>query len=752
MSDLSERLSTALADRYAIQREIGRGGMATVLLAQDLKHQRPVALKVIHPELAAGLAAERFLREIRIAANLQHPHIVPLHDSGEADGLLYYVMPYVEGESLRARLKREGTLPLDEALHIAGAVADALEHAHRSDVVHRDIKPENILLSGGHALVTDFGIATATSAVSPDTLTQTGIAIGTPTYMSPEQAESAKSIDGRTDIYSLGCVLYEMLAGKPPYEGPTAMAIFAQQALEKMTPLTTVRSDTPVGVERVVQRALANTTADRFASAADFAEALVTAPSVVAAAVAPDAASTKGSIAVMPFANMSAGPDNEYFCDGMSEEIINALTHVASLNVAARSSSFAFKGKEMNARAVGDELNVSTILEGSVRKAGDNLRITAQLINVEDGFQLWSQRFDRDMEDVFAVQDEIAQAIVDALKLELAAEEEADLLKRGTNDVDAYHLCLKGRHFWNQRAVPKAIECFKGAIAKDPDYASAHAGLADALTMLGYFGFMPSDQAYALATAAARRAVALDDGLADAHCSLALTELYFGWDLQAAENELRRAITLNPRLALAHAYLCGLLGAFGRTDEFDAEARRAQELEPLSPLVHSFVGFAHFLLRQYDQAIDASAKALELDSRFITALAAQGLAYSQQGRWDDAIAAAETTVASTNRSPLMLTWLGGVYAQSGRHDDARRVLKEFHERSAAGHVPSASFAWIHFHLDEADEAFEWLERAFQERNPLALFINGWPGLERAGSDPRYSRLLKDAGLDYLAEV
>ena len=498
MSGLLGRLQVALAERYSIERELGHGGMATVYLAEDLKHRRLVALKVLSPDLAASLGTDRFLREIDIAARLTHPHILPLHDSGEADGLLYYVMPYVEGESLRGRLNRERQLPLEDALHITGEVADALDYAHSHDVLHRDIKPENILFQSGHAVVSDFGIARALGVAGVSRVTGTGIAVGTPGYMSPEQAAGVEQPDGRSDVYSLGCVLYEMLAGDPPFTGWSAGAILARQAAGPVPRLRTVRDTVPDWVEQAVTRALAKAPADRFATAADLIAALikpttVTVAEPAAALVQPPAAAN--SIAVLPFLNMSADPDNEYFSDGMTEEIVHALSAVGSLRVASRTSSFAFKGATQNIRTIGEKLQVRTVLEGSVRRADTKLRVTAQLINAADGFHLWSATYEREMKDVFAIQDEIARAIVTALKLKLKDEPSLALVEPRTANVEAYALYLKARYFWRRKSasgLKKGIEYFQQAIAVDPGYSLAYAGFAGVLRLPSPEGRVPS--------------------------------------------------------------------------------------------------------------------------------------------------------------------------------------------------------------------------------------------------------------------
>ena len=417
MPDPLARLRAVLADRYTIGRELGQGGMGIVLLAQDQKHHRQVAIKVLKPDLAAALGRERFLREIATAAGLNHPHILPLHDSGEAEGFLYYVIPYIEGESLRERLDRERQLTLEDAVQIAREVAGALNYAHGHNVLHRDIKPENILLSAGHALVTDFGIARTITAGGGGQLTEVGSLVGTPAYMSPEQVDGSPHIDGRADIYSLGCVLFEMLVGEKPFKGSTLTAVIANRLSSPAPSPRAVRELVPEAVDAAVRKAMASLPADRFSTAAQFAEALGTLrPAEPAPAAVPDR-----SIAVLPFTNQSSDPEAEYFSDGIAEEIINALAQLPGLQVAARTSSFAFKGKGVDIAGVGAKLKVATVLDGSVRKAGNRVRITAQLVNVSDGYYLWSERYDSELDDVFAIQDHIARAIAQRFEVMLAS-------------------------------------------------------------------------------------------------------------------------------------------------------------------------------------------------------------------------------------------------------------------------------------------------------------------------------------------
>src|SRR5437773_3851684 len=555
LTDPLARLQAALADRYTIERELGRGGMATVYLAQDRKHHRQVAIKVLKPELAAALGPERFLQEIEIAARLHHPHVLPLYDSGEADGFVYFVMPFVEGESLRDRLHREKQLPLDEALQIAREVADALSFAHGHDVVHRDIKPENILLEAGHAVVSDFGIARAITAAAGGNLTETGIALGTPGYMSPEQGAASARVDERSDIYSLGCVLYEMLAGEPPYTGPSAESIVRQHLAAAPPRVSAMRAAVPPAIDEAIVRALAKTPADRFATAAEFVEALAApahrvrdtgrrtsrlaagaglAATLLAAAAGlfvlsrphgtPALAGRTGqSIAVLPFVNVSGAPQEEYLSDGISEELINALSKLPQLQVVARPTSFVFKGKNEDVRQIGQALQVATVLGGSVRRAANRLRVAAQLTDARNGYNLWSETYDREMGDVFAVEDEISHAIMRALQVQLASGDSVALLRRPPRDPEAYELYLKGRYFYYKggvRAVQQALAYFQQALAHDSNYALAYAGIADAYQSLTWSTYLLPRQGMPKTRAAALKALALEPTLAEAHASL----------------------------------------------------------------------------------------------------------------------------------------------------------------------------------------------------------------------------------------
>jgi TolB-like protein/Flp pilus assembly protein TadD/tRNA A-37 threonylcarbamoyl transferase component Bud32 len=540
MAELLDRLSRALAGRYDLERVLGQGGAAVVYLARDLKHDRPVAVKVLRPELADLLGGERFLREIRIAANLNHPHVVPLYDSGTADGLLYYVMPYIEGETLRQRLRRPPPMPVGEAIDVVCGVAAALSHAHGRGVIHRDVKPENIMLSGGAALVTDFGIARAIRAAAPEALTGTGLSLGTLGYMSPEQAAGSAELDERSDVYSLGCVLYELVLGQPPRRWLRPGAVREGRITDAPADERRRLAGLPVGIESILVRALAPLPEQRFDSAVQFAEAL-RAGRPVAALCDPH------SIAVLPFVNLGGDPESEYLGDGIAEEITTALAKLHALRVAARTSAFAFKGKDIDVRRMGAELGVATVLEGSVRRAGDALRVTVQLVNVADGYQLWSERFDGPMEDVFAIQDEIARNVVDAMQLILSEDERRAIAHPPPIDIKAYDFYLRGRQFFRQnrkKSLQYARQMFQRAIDIDPTYALAWAGVADSCSVLHmYYPSSADDLAHA--DRASLRALELGPRLPEAHAARGFA-LFQMKRHEEATQEFQTALRLDP--------------------------------------------------------------------------------------------------------------------------------------------------------------------------------------------------------------
>jgi eukaryotic-like serine/threonine-protein kinase len=782
-----DQLKTALADRYRVERELGHGGMATVYLAEDLKHHRRVAVKVLRAELAAALGPERFLREIEIGAQLHHPHILPLYDSGEAHGFLYYVMPLAEGESLRDRLAREKQLPLDDALQIAREVADALSYAHTHDVVHRDIKPGNILLESGHAVVADFGIARAITAAGGENLTETGIALGTPAYMSPEQASGSRELDGRSDLYSLGCVLYEMLAGEPPYTGPTAQALMAKRLVDPVPAVRRLRAAVPAGVERVLMKALAKVPADRFATAVAFAEALqldrlehgvggtdtlarprpgrpIARPVAVGLTllllalggyatfrwVRSSGVAPLASAAVLPFVDLSPQKDQEYFSDGLTEELITALSQVPGLRVAARTSSFQFKGQSPDVHEIGRKLDVGAVLEGSVRKNGNRLRVSTQLLSVKDGYLLWSDSYDRDLADIFAVQEDVARSIVAALRVRLAPARDLALAVRPTGDLGAYDLYLKGRFAWNQRTGPAlrdAVRYLEQAVARDSTFARAWAALADAyILVVPYGGGGSLAGTWRKAQAAGRKALALDSTSAEAYTSLGYGNMIYAWNWPAAEEDFQRAIAAEPNYATGHHWYGDFLAGRGRLAESLAEMNRAHQLDPLSRQIGVEWGWVSYLMHRNDEAAAHIRQTLELDPNYAQAHLRLGFVEIQQRRYREAIASLKRAIDLGVFYPHAAAGLAFAYAVSGDREAAVRIINDLKGRSARELVPPVHIAIAYGALGDVTRGIEWLNRGIAQRDiyiPENFFE---PLLDPLRRDPRFKQVLMQMGL------
>jgi serine/threonine-protein kinase len=721
MAAVPAGLVTALQDRYRLERELGTGAMATVYLAHDLKHDRQVALKVLRPELAATLGPERFLREITLTAQLNHPHILPLFDSGEAGGVLYYVMPNVEGHSLRDRLDQTPMLPVDEAVRIAAEVAGALDHAHRHGVVHRDIKPDNIMLQEGHALVADFGIGKALSAVEGGEGTQAGMSVGTPAYMSPEQA-AGEAVDGRSDLYSLGCVLYEMLVGEQPFTGPTVQALIAKRFVQTPADVSTLREGVSRSVARTVQKALARAPIDRY----DTAALLVTSLTEVEGGNLQTAAPEK-SLAVLPFANQSTDPENEFFADGITEEILNVLAQIPDLQVAGRASSFSFKGKHVDLRTIGAQLNVRTVLEGSVRRSGKRVRITAQLSDANDGFRLWSERYDRDIEDVFAVQDEIAAAIAERLKTTLSGGA-AGRAQRATGNIEAYEAYLKGRALLYRRGagIRQGMALMERALALDPEYAPAWAGLADAYTIQGYMGVLAPEQAWPRAREAADKAIEFGPDMAEAQTAMAQVCLLFEWDWAGAERAFRRALELSPGYLQGSAWYYAFYLAFatGRWDEAIEGLLDLQRQDRLSAYLAAVLSglYAYRPTPRPSEACEWAERAMALAPDAFLSLLVHLLARQLSGDWPAASAAGDAALVAFGRAVDVLTTLGVAAVEAGETAVARDLFDEMRLRSRREHVSPMYVAVLAAALGERNVAVASAREAHARHDPTLVFM------------------------------
>ncbi|MBK6304349.1 MAG: protein kinase [Gemmatimonadetes bacterium] len=764
---IGSRLSAALAGTYTIERELGGAGMSRVFEARETALDRRVVIKVVTADVGAGVSADRFRREIQVAATLRHPHIVPLLAAGEAAGILYYSMPLIDGESLQQRLARTGPLPVSEVVHLAEEVADALDHAHRLGVIHRDIKPANILLEDEHAIVSDFGIARAVSKATEHeghALTITGLVLGTPLYMSPEQG-GGDEVDGRTDIYALGCVMYQMLAGKPPFEGTNAQQIILAHFVKEPPPID--RGDVPDALRDVVRQAMAKDPEQRFASAALMRNALRsldtrhlpssppavnTTRSFRAVPTGPVSTSlTSGpidSLAVLPFDSPASGTDDEYLADGITESILNKLTRVSGLRVVPRSVVFRYKRREVDIPIVAAELRVRALVTGRVRQRGNTLHVSAELTDALTESQLWGDRISRSAEDIFSVQEDMAGEIVKSLRLRLSAEERQELVRRYTEDSVAYRAYLRGRYQWNKRTRDgflKAIEHFQEAIDRDPSYALAYAGLADAYNVLGYYNYLPPRDAYPKAKAAAMRALAIDESLAQAHASLGYTRLFFDWDWAGAESAFLRAIELDPSYASAHQWYAWCLLVMRRMDEMIEAMRTALQLDPLSLIINAHMGYALFWAGRFDDALEQLARTQALDPNFALTYWPLGAIHVWQGRSEEAIAAFSRLVALTDGA-IGMGYLGITGGLGGHPEIARDVLHRLEVAAATRYVSPLDRAISHAGIGEVEETFHWLTQAVDDRvsDLVRLQVLPWPPEVR--NDPRFAQVAARIGL------
>ncbi len=731
---------TVIADKYEICQKIGKGGMGIVYKAKDTKLDRSVALKFLSSYLTRDAdAKQRFIQEAQAAAALNHPNICTIYEVDEANDQIFISMEYIEGQTLKEKLL-SGLLDIDESVDIAIQVAQGLDKAHKKGIIHRDIKPANVIINyDGLAKITDFGLAKLTGGVD---LTKTSTFMGTVAYMSPEQAKG-EDVDLRTDIWSLGAMFYEMLAGERPYQKSHDQALIYSILHDDPKPIAMFRHDTPIHVNQVVEKALEKDPARRYQNTQEFIQDLQK-----SRLITPEVAAT--SIAVLPFVDMSAKKNQEYFCDGMAEELINALSRVERLKVASRTSSFQFKGQVYDIKEIGRKLRVQTILEGSVRKAGNRLRITAQLVDAENGYHIWSDKYDRESKDVFAIQDEISVAIIENLKVKLLGKEKLALVKHHTKDPRAYNLFLQGRYFWNSRyegGLKKGLDYFKKAIECDPCYALPNVGIADSYGIAGLWGMMPPKVAFPKAKISASKALEIDDCLGEAFNSKAFISLFYDWDYPAAEAAFKKAIKLNPGYATAHEWYSLYLSAMRRFDEAVDEVKRALELDPLSHMINGVVGRTLLWAQRYDEAVKQLNHTLELNPNFQVGYVWLVEAYICKDMFEEALSIIPDTLTdAAGGLTYAIGTVGWAYALSGQKEKALGMLERLNRLSTEGYVSPLHIAFIFIGLDEKEKAIELLEKAYSERESFLVFLTTWQFFDSLRSEPRYKALLKKMDL------
>ena len=740
---------------FRIVEKLGEGGMGVVYKALDTHLDRFVALKFFLPGSTPDPARlQRFVREAKAASSLNHPNIVTIYEVGADPSASYIAMEYIEGSTLQAIIRR-ARMAVPEALDVALQIAGALDAAHRHGIIHRDLKPANIMLTADRLVkILDFGLAKLQQpsyggepADTHSLTTREGVVLGTAAYMSPEQARG-ENVDHRSDIFSFGALLYEMLGGRPAFQRPSQVATLAAVLRDEPPPLRELAPEASP-LDEVIRRCLRKDAAERFQSSADLKDALRQ------ASAPPDQASAGRkaglpAIAVLAFTDMSPARDQEYFCDGIAEEILNGLAKIGGLRVASRTSAFRYKGQAMDICDIGRQLKVDTVLEGSVRKSGNRLRVTAQLIKVADGFHLWSERYDRTAEDIFAIQDEISEAIVGTLRVELQPHAE-DVPRRHARNAAAHNSYLKGRYCWNRRSpdsLKAAIGHFQEAIAEDPGYAAAYAGLADSFVMLGMQMFVPPRESLPRALAAARSALELDPSLAEAHVSLAGALTLYEWNWNGAMAHFERAMKLNPEYATAcHWYGTFFCAARGREEDSIRAMQRAQDLDPLSLPIGADFGLVLMMMRHYQEAIEQCRRIIDLDSSFFRPYWYIARAYTQLARWDDAFQALGKARELSQRDARVEAALGFAYARSGQPAEAVRIIDWLKTASGSRYVSPCATAIIAAGLGDAEMAFAWLDRSLADRAGWHIWLKVDPYFDSLRGDPRYSGLLNRMGLD-----
>ena len=797
MAEPYDMLRSSLAGRYDVERELGEGGMATVYLAHDVRHGRHVAVKVIRPEVAETLGTDRFLSEIKLTASLQHPHILTLLDSGVVGSAgsgerPFYVMPYITGETLRTRLTRERAIPVRDALVILGEVADALASAHSQNIVHRDIKPENILLNQGHAVVTDFGVAKALHrSLDGSSLTGRGVTIGTPAYMAPEQAVGDPAIDHRADLYALGVLAFELVTGRTPFSGPSVAAMVSAMLSQPAPLVTTDAPACPPRLADLIDALLAKDPAHRPGNAAGVRDTLrsilvdvssgpiptrrasggrrrltgtlLSAGILAAAGLAlwhpwrskssvsgstpgRDTATATRSIAVLPFDNVNRDSTTDYFSDGMAEELISALGRLRGLRVASRTSTFAMKGRVGGLADVGRKLGVQTVLEGSVRRYGDQVRVTARLVDVARDSTLWGGEYTNDLKNVLFVQDTIARSIVSALSVALG-ESGPGLSRPRSGNPEAYDAYLRGRYFLGRRnpaSLASAIRSFDAAIAEDSSFAPAYAGLADAYSLTVPFGGRRPHDVFGLSRAAANRALALDSTVAEAHTSLGIVAMFYDWNWATAGQHLRRAIELNPSYAEGHLFYGWYLLLKGRGAEARDELARAHALDQLSIVIATRRATMLQSAGRDAEAIPFLHEALELDSTFFHARADLAAAFVATGQLDSARRVVPRTALYPGSGEAgMPAW---VLVQLGDTATARRLLRDYEATREHAYVAADALAAMYAALGDSTRALDLLETAAQERAFTLVFLANYPMFKSLHHSARFRRLVARIGV------
>jgi serine/threonine-protein kinase len=758
---------------YRILKKIGAGGMGEVFLAEDTKLERRVAIKVLLTTDPTAAQVARFQREAKAAAALNHPNIVSIHELGQEGLTPYVVMEWLEGRTLRHELD-EGPLSLAAALSYARDIVQGVAAAHEKGICHRDLKPGNVFITNdGRVKILDFGLAqmkgtdpllgSGSDSVATGLVTTPGTMIGTTTYMSPEQLRGEPA-DHRSDIFAVGLIMFELLTGSRPFQEPTVVESM-HATLKEPAPLDQIDPNVPRPLIDIIGRCLEKRPADRFESARDLAVALQTLarpPSATSDTawdladrrLVPRSVTLGTSIAVLPFTNMSGDAEMEFFSDGVTEELINTIARLKGVRVAARTSSFAFKRKSVGIAAVARALNVSTVLEGSVRRAGQKLRITAQLIDATNGYHMWSEKYDRQLDDVFAIQDDIAANIAEKLQVALSGSGVGAIARPAAATIEAYDLYLKGRYLVEQRGegLVKGLEFFKQAIAVDPQYALAHAGLSETLSLLAVYAVVPPARALPEAKAAAARAVALDDSLAEAHNAMALVMLFHDWNWEGARNEFDRALQINPNYVPSRYWRALLYLQMVKSEHAEAirESLRALELDPIAMLPAYSLGISLVNAGQYDEAIGRCEAWLAEDPSQFLLLRVLGAAYMCTGRHDKAIAVLEKGSDVSKRHPWFLGDLGAVYATAGRTADAEAAQAELVARAASSYVSNISLSIIPLMLGRLDESVRCLERAFDVRDPMLIGTTTWPLYAKARQDVRVQRIYERMGVRWTA--